>query len=78
MGATNNPGTNGKYHRQASGRGRYCCNSAETPDGTGRRTIGHEGRTPEYMAPRGDQGERSRHLEVGKLVIITKVAFRDG
>ena len=42
-----------------------------------RRNIRHEGRTPEHMAKGGDQVEISRHREVGKLVIIMQVAFRD-
>ena len=45
---------------------------------TGRRTIGNEGRTPEDMATGGNKGERTRHQEVGKLVSITQIAFRDG
>ena len=60
-GGTTNPGMTSKYLRWASGRGGYCGGSAETMDGTGRRTIGHEGRIPEDMAPGGYQGEIPRH-----------------
>ena len=45
--------------------------------GAGGNTIEHEGRTPEYMATGGNQGERPRHREVGKLVSIIQVAFRE-
>ena len=59
--AATNPGTTGKYHGQASERGGYCGCSAESPFGTSRTTNEHEGRTPENMAPGGNQGERPRH-----------------
>ena len=52
--------------------------STENPDKTGRRTIGNEGGTPEYMAKGGDQGERSGNREVEKLVSITRVSFWGG
>ena len=65
--ATTNHGTTVKYHRRSYRRGGDCGGSAETPDGTGRRTIRHEGRTPEYMAPGGDRGEIPRHREVVQI-----------
>ena len=37
-----------------------------TMDRTGGRTIGHEVITPEYMATGGNQGEISRHREMGQ------------
>ena len=64
---TTNPGTTGKYRRRAYRRRGDCGRSAETPYGTVRRTIGHEVRTPEDMAPGSDQGERPRHREVGQI-----------
>ena len=46
--------------------------------GTGRRTIGHEVITTEYMSTVINQVEIPRHQEVGKLVSIVQVVFRDG
>ena len=66
-GGTTNPGTTSKNCRQSFGRRGDCGGSSETPDGTGRRTISHEGRIPECMAPGGNQGEIPRHQEVGQI-----------
>ena len=65
--ATTNHVTTGKYCGQAYERREYCGSSAETPDGTGGRTIRHEGRKSEDMATGGNQGERFRHREVGQI-----------
>ena len=44
----------------------YFSGSAETKNGTDRRTIRDEGRTLEGMAKGGDQGKRPRHRTLGK------------
>ena len=78
-GITNyNTGTASKYRVQTSERRVYFSGSAKPPFGVGGRSIGNEGRTPEYMAIVDNQVERPRHREVGKLVSITQLAFRDG